>query len=157
MLSLAIHLVLLFAVACSQIFGGIACCCLSRSIIDSFSTTQAVAASVQLAPATAQQPTAAKCPRCVASQASASGSVNAKKTLGCGVAGTCGCQCNKAAASATVQLEPRFQISNVQSVVPPSSTWDLVPCSTGRVLHEYQIPIRFGGPSWQSVACLWKK
>lgn len=156
MSSLTLHIVLLFAVAYSQIFGGVSCCCRSRMIIASVSPAhEAASASHDQTPANV--PLVRKCPKCAASQPSVARSVNAKGLRDCSVEGSNECQCTKAVTSATVQLEPRSPSIAVQFYATPSATWGIVPRAERRVFQGHEVPIRFGGNTWQAIACLWKK
>ncbi len=157
MSSLPLHIVLLIAVAYSQIFGGVSCCCLSRLIIASLASAHDVATVDQHGQVTQNMPSVPKCPGCAASQTSAKRSVNACRSQDESVAASSDCQCTKASSSAIVQLEPRSQSSSTQSVATPTATWDLVPLAAQGVLRGHEVPIRFGGHSWQSMACVWKK
>lgn len=152
MSSLTLHIVLLFAVAYSQIFGGVSCCCLSRTIIASLATAQASAdhamPDVSLAP---------KCPKCAAAQASGARSVNSEGLRSSSVAGSNDCQCAKAISNATAQHEPRSLSIAVQYFTTALTTWDVIPRAQRIVFQRHEVPIPFEGCSWQSIACVWKK
>ena len=156
MSSLTLHIVLLFAVAYSQIFGGVSCCCLSRTTIASLNPAHE-AASANQDQTPANVPLVRKCPKCAASQPSLARSVNTTGLRDYSVEGSNECQCTKVVSSATVQLEPRSPSIAVQFVATHSANWDIVPRAEPRVFQGYEVPIRFGGSSWQSIACVWKK
>ncbi len=157
MLSLPFHIVLLFAVACSQIFGGVSCCCFSRTLIAGLSATHEVASATEFGQATAKVLPVPRCPKCAASQASAVRRVNAKELQGCSVTESSDCQCSKASSSATLQFEPRTPSITMQFVATPTATRDLTRPEERAVARRHKVPIRFGGHSWQSMACIWKK
>jgi hypothetical protein len=156
MSSLTLHIVLLFAVAYSQICGGVSCCCLSRTIISSLLPAH-VASSARVDRAMPNVALAPKCPKCAASQASVARSVNSEGLRSGSVLGSNECQCSKAISSATVQLEPRSQSISVRYVVTAASTWDIILSAQRFVFQGHKVPTRFGGTSWQSIACIWKK
>ena len=156
MSSLTLHVVLLFAVAYSQIFGGVSCCCLSRTIIASLATAQ-LPAPASVDHAMPNVSLAPKCPRCAAAQASGTRSVNSEGLRSSSVAGNNKCQCAKAISSATAQHEPRSLSIAVQYFTTALTTWDVIPRAQRIVFQRHEVPIPFEGCSWQSIACVWKK
>lgn len=156
MSSLTLHVVLLFAVAYSQIFGGVSCCCLSRTIIASLATAQ-VATPASADHAMPNASLAPNCPKCAAAQASGARSVNSEGLRTSSVAGSNECQCAKAISSATAQHEPRSLSIAVQYFTTALTTWDVIPRAQRIVFQRHEVPIPFEGCSWQSIACVWKK
>ena len=156
MSSLILHIVLLFAVAYSQIFGGVSCCCLSRMIIASLAPAQ-VAAPASVDHAMSNVSVAPKCPKCAAAQATGARNVNPEGLRSSSVSGSNECRCAKAISSATTQLEPRSPSIAVQYIATTLATWDVIPRAQRIVFQRHRIPIPFEGCSWQSIACVWKK
>jgi len=157
MSSVTLHIILLLAVAYSQIFGGVSCCCLSRSIlVGSYSSSEYPPSSEQ-GPASTNAPSVPKCPRCAASKSSVAKSFDANGSPATSIAAGSECQCAKASSHAALQLEPRAPSVTVHFIALPPATWDLVPVEEQKAWQRHEVPFRFGGNSWQSMACVWKK
>ncbi len=156
MSSLTPHIVLLFAVAYSQIFGGVSCCCLSRTIIASLATSH-VAASARVDRTSPNVSLVPKCHKCAASQTSIGRSVNSAGLHSSSVAGSNECQCVKAICSATAQFKPQSLSIAAQYIASTLGTWDILARTQRIVFPRHKVPIPFEGCSWQSIACVWKK
>lgn len=154
--SLNLHIVLLFAVAYSQIFGGVSCCCLSRTIFASLSPTHETASATQ-AQTSAIVPFVPKCPKCAASQVSARQSPQGDGYQLSSVSQCNKCQCTKTVSSATVHAEPRSLSIAVNFIATFALSGDLIPRAESSSFQRHEITIRFGDNSWQSIACHWKK
>ncbi len=155
MSSLPLHIVLMCAVAYSQIFGGFSCCCLSRSITAGVSSLDEVCLSNQQELVTENRPPAPKCPRCAVSQTTVAQGTQSNEVQAC-LARDSKCQCEIASSIATVQVEPRSLSNLVQFVATPIAIADLRPFDERKLVRTHKIPLRFGGHSWQSIACIWK-
>ncbi len=156
MSSLTIHIVLLFAIAYSQIMGGVSCCCLSRAVLANFAAARDVASfgDDQAIPKTAL---VAKCPRCASSKAAAVKGVHVQQLERCCIGRGDDCQCCKVSAIAIVRAEARYVSFVGPFIAIPALIWGFVP-REGRVLMPgHGVPIRFGGTSWQSLAGVWRK
>jgi hypothetical protein len=114
MSSLSLHIVLLCAVAYSQIFGGVSCCCLSRSIWVGSQSTSESSPSSERGLASTNAPPVPQCPRCAASKSLVEKSSDANGVDSPGSAAGNECQCAKAASHVAVQLEPRAQHVSVR-------------------------------------------
>lgn len=154
--SLNLHIVLLFAVAYSQIFGGVSCCCLSRTIFASLSPTHETASATQ-DQTSAIVPFVPKCPKCAASQASTRRSSQGDGHQSSSVSQCNKCQCTKTVSNATVHAEPRPLSIAVNFIATFALSWDLFPRGESSLFQRHEIPIRFSNNSWQSIACHWKK
>ncbi len=158
MSSLPLHLLLLFAVTCSQLFGGVACCCLSRAILsklttssanDSLSVKQLLAASSQGIP---------KCPKCLAASAwRANGQVKSDRLWRCSLTENSACRCVKVTADTCLPFEPISPLGWLSFVAIESGVQKSNPSVGKEATRSFEVPIRFGGHRWQSLACIWKK
>jgi hypothetical protein len=154
--SLVLRVVLLFAVAYSQILGGISCCCLSRMIVAGVTASSDVAPSAETDLSAVSKLPAPKCPKCASSQTAAARSVSATGVQAYGVAGGSECQCAKRYFVAIVQLEPRSPAASAPFLTMPLAIWCRDYIEVRSCHHRAEVPIRFGGHSWQSIACIWK-
>lgn len=170
MSSLPLHLVLLCAIACSQIFGGFSCCCLARSIAAGLYIAAEAALPKQQEQeqeqeqATSSQRTAPKCPRCATGRVSAASArvatANENEVNGlqpCSLSGGGECRCVKPSSLATLQHELRYQSIPVYFIPRPIVGLEAIPCEVQGEVRRHNLPLRFGGHSWQSMACIWKK
>lgn len=154
--------VLLFALAYSQIFGGISCCCLGRTLFSNSAMVDASSvgdASSKNRTAETARPTG-KCPKCSARKPAnplTSKDASAKRATPCSTISDDGqCRCHKLVINANSQNEPL-------TVDGANPVWWL-PVLESIPKHEvamielrkFEVPIRFGGRSWQSIACIWK-
>ncbi len=159
---LPLQYVLLFALAYSQIFGGISCCCMGRTLFGNPAVVGASsngdAASKNTTAETAK-PTG-KCPKCSARKPAnppTSKDASAKPATPCSTISDHGqCRCQKLVINANTQKE--------QLTVDGANPIWWLPVLESMPKHEvamielrkFEVPIRFGGRSWQSIACVWK-
>lgn len=152
--------VLLFAIAISQIFGGISCCCLGRTLFGS----AAVAAGGAIRDLTGETSSAdtfkpiGKCPKCSArkSDRPASKNTSATQATSCPAISDDGqCQCQKLNINASTSNElvtvDRETLAWSVPILDSAPNREVVALD----LRKFEVPIRFGGRSWQSVACVW--
>lgn len=154
--------VLLFALAYSQIFGGISCCCLGRTLFSNRTVVDASAVGDETSKnktAETAKPTG-KCPKCSSRKSidrPTSKDALAKRATPCStISNDWQCQCQKLVINANTQNEP-LTIDGANHVcwLP---VWGSVPKHEVALieLRKFEVPIRFGGRSWQSIACVWK-
>ena len=159
-----LKVVLLFAVATSQIYGGISCCCLGRTLFaDMLTANNATAtdlASQQEFSSVPQKHQTGKCPKCsartigpAASEQAPSNQVDEHLAK---VREDGQCRCVKLVVNARTPSEPpslnhdsHSWVSPVLDVKPEREVLTLVS-------PKFEVPVRFGGRSWQSIACIWK-
>jgi hypothetical protein len=157
MSSVPLQLVLLFAVAYSQIFGGVSCCCLSRALFMSWTHSSEVSSPSGSEASTAGPADSPKCPKCAASRTSSeSGTPEVKGGRTCTLSDDYQCRCAKLAASAGVHTDPFSPINVPHELASSANLWNVVPAAKAEVSRSDGMPVRFGGRSWQSVACVWK-
>lgn len=153
-----LKLTLMIAVAISQAIGGVSCCCLSRAFSESITSFKGeTARSCDLASLPESRPA---CPKCSARKPSGSsykaeivsktkpGDVRFEKEQRC--------RCAKLEIRSSAPGEP-FSVERVSQiafgiicVVEP------VLCIELLRLPDFNVPVRFGGNSWQSFACVWR-
>ncbi len=143
-----LHCILLIAVAYSQIFGGVSCCCLVRFALGG---NQAVAFT-DSDNALQVKPQSSRCPRCTASVTQdddKSGDDHAS------LQNDGKCQCAKAVAGNAIQeSKTTFDDSDLLAIAPRIGWHADLTRSTvfasrlGSVLHPRR-------NSWQSIACVW--
>ena len=154
--------VLLFALAFSQIFGGISCCCLGRTL---FSNSEVVDASSVGDAASKNKTTetarpTGKCPKCSARKSSdwlACKDTSTDRSTPCStISDDEQCRCQKLIINAGTPNE-------LLTADGANHAWWLpvlgsVPKHELAMieLRKFEVPIRFGGRSWQSIACVWK-
>ena len=157
MYSIPLQLVLLLAVATSQILGGVSCCCLTRELSASWTKAGSVGALNGQERLAASKPGDPKCPKCAASRAANASNTKKGKSDGSrSVSDNNQCRCAKIAAPAGVQTES-FSLSVAPHALATSTViGNAIPTVKADVARRYEKPVRFGGHSWQSVACIWK-
>jgi hypothetical protein len=154
MLMTSLKLVLLVAVVTSQILGGVSCCCLSRTLV--FSLIAAGQGFVGSASSAQLQPV---CPKCAARKRLSHNktcSHNVARGLEVSAGASDQCRCVKLDVKSSVLNEPLpFASGDLCCEGQHLNHWascEIEPVS----VRDYQIPDRFGGRSWQSIACVWK-
>jgi hypothetical protein len=158
MFSTTLKSILLFAVVYSQIFGGFSCCCLGRSLLADLNGGS-IAATPLPKVVEVDLPERTKCPKC-ATRSTVHRAKPAASKLGTQTAKVFEdgqCKCQKSVVNARVSKEPvseSAQVNRLGGYVSTSWT-DSVDRSTS-CLGTIQLPAHLDGPSWQSVACVWK-
>jgi len=162
------QVVLLFAVATSQIFGGISCCCLGRTLFAELDTADNVTATKlasqhKFSSAPPKRQTG-RCPKCSVRKSSSTASGGGSEQASSGrlknrrakVCEDGQCLCIKHVVDAcppssppSLSHESYAWVSPVLNVKPDR---EVLAC----ILDKHEVPVRFGGRSWQSIACLWK-
>lgn len=159
MSTLTLKIVLLFAVVSSQLFGGISCCCLGRFLSETAGTASDVSthSSSGGAPQGEDSQPVKRCPKC------SRGSTNrgeigshSRKQPSAKICDGEQCRCAKLAVNATPPKDPLTKVIDHPLWVPPTESLVTGRDSTLVDLRKYEVPIRFGGRSWQSIACVWK-
>lgn len=152
-----IQFVLLTAIAISQVFGGVSCCCLWRSQNppSSISDRESEAGNCSNAQPTKQ----VACPKCVAKlrlQDTVSTQTRTNKHRQHPQVSDDGqCGCKKHVSVAKTECETTVLQFVAMSMVGMYLT--LAPKSTDRILDRmFEVPLRLGGHSWQSISCVWK-
>jgi hypothetical protein len=163
MFRIPVQVVLLIAVATSQIFGGISCCCLGRTFASAIASNGQSEVSASDSTASAPAPTTkqlGRCPKCNGRKSAAS---EIKQTAACkpsnsqpSVNEEHDCQCVKLVLNGpgpddlnSVSFKATKCLDSNVDAHPKLS----LPCC---VLSKFEVPVRFGGHSWQSVACVWR-
>ena len=157
-----LQVVLLFAVATSQIFGGFSCYCLGRTLFADLLTVNSVTATKLASPnelsSTPQKRQIGKCPKCSVRKSSPAAAVqtssNQHHDHRAKVCEDGKCRCVKLVVSATAPSDPSSLKYDSQWVSP---VLDVKPEREVfiRIVANFEVPARFGGRSWQSIACLW--
>jgi hypothetical protein len=153
-----LHYVLLLAVSYSQVLGGVSCCCLGRSLIESISGKPLVA-DVAPSKSVAAQPS--RCPKCAA-RPTGKPLVSAPpvtKTSSPSQVVVCRggqCNCSMVDLNASGPKEPF-------SAPGKSVGWAFIAVASPKPvaiaissLGRFELPLRYGGRSWQTIACVWK-
>jgi len=150
----SLQFVLLVAVAASQIFGGISCCCLGKAI---FPPVAYAANGSQPATQPVQR---ARCPKCAARtshQSPASLSKPVKQLSDpAKVCENIQCRCIKAVNSASTPNDPSVHQPTVYGLVGTIPAPLLTSADRTPAARKFKVPDRLGGRSWQSIACVWK-
>lgn len=157
-----LKLVLLFAIAISQIFGGISCCCLGKAVCSAFRGEDAamrVVRSDSVESASKPQ-SSSRCPKCAARtsvravvEIRNNGNPHCNRTY---ASENNQCRCVKLTINSSNPTDAPSFHPDVQNAVahdPISNTHGRIDNPPSR---NYAVPIRFGGHSWQSIACVWK-
>jgi len=152
-----LQFVLLAAIAISQIFGGVSCCCLWRSLTPSanISAQDFEASDCPNTPPTKK----VACPKCAAKlrlQDTASTQTRTNKHREHAQVSDDGqCGCKKHVSVAKTECETTVMQFVALSMVGMYLTF--VAKSTDRNLDRmFEVPLRLGGRSWQSISCVWK-
>lgn len=152
-----LKIVLVFAIAISQAIGGVSCCCLGSALSESLFLTQG--SSLHRGDVNPFSELQSACPKCRTRDLSGASekrvSVAKNKFSYPGVGRDSRCNCDKHEISSDVPSEPVSVKHSVQLSIQlfrvKVSIFDQV-----RRLHDYNVPIRFGGHSWQSIVCVWR-
>ncbi len=157
------HFLLLLVITSSQVLSGISCCCLARNLPAAWN------GSVEMTDVAPKLPVP-RCAKCRSQRAigEAGGAGQAKNRLVTkhhaaprhssstlqSPSSSCSCVKPQHVASPTDDLIYR---------VAPAPAWfawtcNLVPSSTSAssLLDRYELPARFGGETWQAIACVWR-
>jgi len=149
---------LLFAVAISQTIGGVSCCCLGRVVTESL-----------LAGLSGDAPRVddlyllearSSCPKCAARRAIGSkvkSTAREKKSCHLPHLGADDeCRCVKLELNSITSSDPEFvdSFSHLKAKLH-SESFDEQSLTSFRT-KDLKIPPRYGGRSWQSIACVWK-
>lgn len=144
------HCLLLLTVVTSQVLSGVSCCCLARSL----TTTQR-----QVEFAAPDAATIPRCPKCAASRvpvsAAKSESCHGQSQSGDVRSHGKGCSCNKApliASQTDDLLLPSVGLISWIGAMPTA----YLSCVEFLRVNRYELPSRFGGEAWQSIACVWR-
>lgn len=159
---LLLKIFLLLAVATSQIFGGISCCCLGRVVCSAFPQDDQGPRAVQSETAESQntrRPHSA-CPKCrmrtrgpVVAETSKHGEPSCNRSF---ASEDNQCRCVKPTINASNPTEPASFQFDVQFAVTDEPIAKIHRRVDKPLSRDYAVPIRFGGHSWQSIACVWK-
>jgi hypothetical protein len=172
MLSFPLQILLLIAIAFGQVFGGVSCCCLSRSLFPDW-TSSGPASDADLAQSHTQKPstrtaaakttsakTTSKCPRCSSPKPATPNSIKNSKPISgivCKTNRSGQCECTKYVAAAelsscgktfpqtSLDWSPLNELSS-QSRVNPT-----------RIQYRETSTSHLSGVSWQAYACIWTK
>ena len=162
--SVLLQFILLFAVATSQIFGGISCCCLGRVVssqrVDDGSNAPSANAqeSIVVAQQSRKQQTGT-CAKCSLTRAGGSPGRQADlRNQDCRetrVSEDGRCRCVKIVTCGNVRNDPNSSSPDTQIAADQDSFAKSEHAIAVLLLRRFEIPIRFGGHSWQSVNCIW--
>jgi hypothetical protein len=155
-----LHSILLLAVAYSQVFGGVSCCCLGRSLLETVGGKPLAAAVEDVASSKSVVAQPSRCPNCAARPTETAIETvrsTTKPLLSHLVAREDSqCNCNKVVLNAS---EPKVPFSVPAKSIGWASVAFTPPKSVAIAISSFgrfEVPIRFGGRSWQSIACIWK-
>jgi hypothetical protein len=162
MSSIPLQIVLLIAVVISQILGGNSCCCLERAIFsaladDGSQATEAFRNSE--ASPSPQQSQKWNCPKCSVRKASPAIPDLGAQKLQCRLpqfGEDVECRCIKLSNNANTPSGPfslKLDLPTWSNQVHLARHKREV---VSLVFRKYEVPIRFGGHSWLSIACIWK-
>ena len=163
--SLLLKVALLIAVATSQVFGGVSCCCFGRVVFSFFVVEEAKALKTNLSqeaflPSHIQPQ--GKCPKCMADRKGSnavSTRVGQRKQL-CrqqpDLHDDGQCRCSKLALTASTESDTPVIDSRAHGVPVHGFVVEPERQNFRLVVRKYEVPLRYGGHSWQSFACVWK-
>lgn len=149
---------LLFAVATSQTIGGVSCCCLGRAVTESLLAGIA-RDSLRVNDAFLLE-SRSSCPKCVARKAIGSRVKSiAREKKSCHLphlGADDQCRCFKLELNSIASSDPDFvdSFSHLKAKLH-SESFDEQSLASFR-LKDHKIPPRYGGRSWQSIACVWR-
>ncbi len=154
--------ILLIAVAISQIFGGISCCCLRNVIFASIGESSFSKSGVQSKDSTAFDGPNSKvaCSKCASRESRKSLVTAGRENYPCLYRPQIGednqCRCVKPTINPSNSTEPPSFHPNVQLAVAHDPVVNTQRDIVKLLNRNYAVPIRFGGHCWQSIACVWK-
>ncbi len=151
-----IHAVLLGAIAFSQILGGISCCCLSK-VLSLAGTLVAKAECTGPASMLAEREwSRPACLRCLTSRQLTVRDQEMVTDVGIVLTSDQQCDCSQVLLRAVVPDEPRTVVSVKSLFAVP---FEIRPARLAVQINQVargELPVRFGGHSWRSIACVWK-
>jgi hypothetical protein len=156
MISVFFKVLLLIAVAVSQLFWGVSCCCFVKPQLDNPSARvykSGAAGSGDQLRASAQ--TSGSCPKCCAkvtkqvSSASCSKPATTISTDG-------DCRCAKVCLGAMTLAEPLLPKRTIAGWSIPVSDTSLPSDPVVRLQARFEVPVRFGRRTWYAIACIWR-
>lgn len=148
-----IQLVLLLAIACSQILGGHSCCCLSRSILESLTLRAEISVPAQCEAVTESQLSLPTCPKCAAATPATSKEPSIARCWD--VLAESECNCPKTSVSSSLNTESQGSCDPAQHSATLFAVWQAFPYRPLAAVGRHEVPLRFGGHSWHSMACIW--
>jgi hypothetical protein len=154
--------VLLIAIATSQIFGGISCCCLGKSVCSAFldNHTPARVDESDSVQSVSTPQSSSRCPNCAARtsvravvETRNNGNSHCNQTY---ATEDNQCRCVKLNINSSNPTDPPSFHPDVQNAVAHDPFANAHREIDSLLLNrDYAVPIRFGGNSWQSIACVW--
>jgi hypothetical protein len=161
MLQFPFQIVLLFAVSISQIFGGISCCCLGKGLFgDSPVANKVVVREIEAGSEAFSTPKpVGRCPKCTGRRAERSTAKDEPSRASQNQSKVCEdsqCRCVKLVVNAKTEAES-VSIHGSEKVWSSSVVAPMPLLVSANVeLRKFEVPVRFGGRSWQTIACVWK-
>lgn len=157
MLSITLKFVLVIAVTTGQLFGGVSCCCLWQDIIAECLPGVSVAQAELSAFRPARE---GACPKCVSKakksptgrSCCSSGTRSDRPSLcddgecSCVKLADGSCTISKSMLSVIVH-HPGFCCFHDARILSAGFTY---------TFSKFDIPVRYGGHSWQTIACIWR-
>lgn len=149
------NILLLLTIVCSQVLSGVSCCCLARSL----------AVSNHHKAVVGDQTPAPRCPKCAAHASSEpTASVGQLKSSRCSSLSRSGDVRSRADTCSCVKTPLIASQSDDQvSLTVTSCGWILpayIPALYTSLslssFDRFELPARFGGGTWQSIACIWR-
>jgi hypothetical protein len=155
-----LHTILLLVVAYSQVLGGVSCCCLGRSLVEGICGMPLATGDAEVAGSNSIATQPPRCAKCTARPTgkpaiSAQPAAKTSSRSGLGVCQGGQCNCGKFVLNAnepTVPVSVSAKSFGWVSVVFTPKIVLIAPSCVGK----FEIPLRFGGRLWQSIACVWK-
>ncbi len=151
--------VLLVAIATSQIFGGISCCCLGKSVCAAFLGDD-VPTRVGKSESASTPQSSSRCPKCAARTSVRAvdeirnrGNPHCTRTY---ASENNQCRCVTLTIDSSNPTDPPSFHPDIQKAVADDPIFKTHCRTVNPPSRDYAVPIRFGGHSWQSIACVWK-
>lgn len=147
----------MIAVAISQAIGGVSCCCLGRAFSESLSGFSGPAPFVMTEGSSVTRPA---CPKCSARTLNGSPSKSdvVSQTI-CAderVENEQRCNCAKLEILSNAPGDPVSVERDIQLGFGILCVGEPLPRVESLRLSDFKVPVRFGGHSWQSFACVWR-
>lgn len=156
MATIILKLTLMIAVAISQAIGGVSCCCLGSAFSESLSGFSGPAPFVMIEGSSAARPA---CPKCSARKLN--GSTSKSDVVSHTICadervenGQC-CNCAKLEILSNFPGDPVVE-RDTQLGFGILCVAEPLPRVESLRLADFKVPVRFGGHSWQSFACVWR-
>lgn len=159
MIRIILHSALLLSVVYAQILGGVSCCCLGRSLLASIRQSQANSKSSEVISKDIGVRKQFRCSKCSNRSSVSTDADRVRPKNRDANPKACNdesCHCTKVVVNASEPKRPA-SISVQIDEWNPDAVFAYTSYSHAPIwVNRFEVPVRFGGRSWKTIACVWK-